>query len=162
VGAGSFFDYPGEEAPTATAPAPEAPVFLPDLDDAGWNTLLAYTQVSRFGEGETVIAAGARDRSLYIVADGALEIAGADEPVTLESGTIIGEMAFFDGEPHGAAVRALTDVDLLELSRDSFEVLAAREPLLARAVLMDLGRILALRLRRALADEVSRRGTGDG
>lgn len=153
MGVAGFFDYPGEDASAAVAAAPEAPVFLPDLDDAGWSALLAYTQVSRFSQGATVIAAGSRDRSLYIVADGVLEVASPDGPVTLESGAIIGELAFFDGEPHDAPVRALTDVDLLELSQESFEVLAAREPHLARTVLLDLGRILSLRLRRAIAEQ---------
>jgi hypothetical protein len=40
-------------------------------------------------------------------------------------------------------------VDLFVLSQEAFEVLAAREPALARAMLLDLGRLLALRLRRA-------------
>jgi CRP-like cAMP-binding protein len=44
-------------------------------------------------------------------------------------------------------VRALTDGELRSLTPEAFEVLAAREPDLARRVLLDLGRILSLRLR---------------
>jgi len=36
------------------------------------------------------------------------------------------------------------------LSLDSFEILAAHHPDLARSMLMDLGRILSLRLRQAM------------
>jgi CRP/FNR family transcriptional regulator, cyclic AMP receptor protein len=149
MGVGSFFDYPDQQdAPEVRT---EEDVFLPDLDEAGWDRLITHTQSRRFARGETVIPAGSRDRSLLIVADGSLETAGAGGPAVLQTGAVLGELAFFDGKPHDAPVRALTDVDVLVLSQESFEVLAAREPALARAVLMDLGRIVSLRLRRALS-----------
>ncbi|MGH2583654.1 MAG: Crp/Fnr family transcriptional regulator [Dehalococcoidia bacterium] len=148
MGFASFFDYPGEAV--AESRRPDDAVFLPDLDEDDWSRLLAYAEVRRFTQGETVIPAGAADRTLYIVADGALELAGPDGTATVETGAVIGEMPFFDGRPHDTAIRAVTDVDLLALSPEAFEVLAAREPALARAVLLDLGRILSLRLRRAL------------
>lgn len=142
----SYFDYSGEAA--VDPPPADGAVLLPNLDDAGWDRLIAHTQVSRFAQGNIVIAAGARDRTLYIVADGVIELEAADGPIRLESGAVIGEMPFFDGRPHAVAVLARTDVDLLGLSPDAFDVLAAREPVLARMLLMDLGRILSLRLRR--------------
>jgi len=58
-------------------------------------------------------------------------------------------MAFLDGRPRAATIRALTDGDLLRLSFESFEILSARHPELGRAILLDLGRILAARLRQA-------------
>jgi CRP-like cAMP-binding protein len=149
MGAGSYFDYPGETA-EADAVA-EVAVFLPDMDEEGWERLISYMQARRFGRGQTIIAEGARDRSLYVVADGVIELSGRGPDVELHAGTVLGETSFFDGRPHDHAVRALTDVDLMMLSPEAFEVLAAREPALARAVLLDLGRLLALRLRRALA-----------
>ncbi|MGD9890261.1 MAG: Crp/Fnr family transcriptional regulator [Dehalococcoidia bacterium] len=142
----SYFDYSGDAATTGTQP--DDAVFLPDLDDAGWERLLAYAQVSRFRQGETVIEAGAADRTLYIVADGVLELEGSEDDALVESGAVLGEVPFFDGLPHPVAIRARTDVDLLGLSPDAFDTLAARDPALARTVLMDLGRLLAVRLRR--------------
>ncbi|MCA1671302.1 MAG: cyclic nucleotide-binding domain-containing protein [Actinobacteria bacterium] len=62
-------------------------------------------------------------------------------------GSVFGELSFFDGRPRSALVRAVTDGQLLRLSFDAFEVLSAKEPVLARSVLLDLGRILAARLR---------------
>ena len=149
MGAASFFDYPGQRV--ATAADDEEAVLLPDLDEDGWERLIAYTRARRFAQGETVIPAGARDRSLYIVADGVLELDARGGPLTLRSGAVLGELSFFDGRPHDHAVFARTDVDLLMLNQEAFEVLTAREPALARAVLLDLGRILALRLRRLLS-----------
>lgn len=145
----SFFDYSGEAAVDGVRF--EDAVLLPDLDDAGWDRLIAYTQVSRFAQGDSVIAAGSRDRTLYVVADGVLELDGPDGRILLESGAVIGELPFFDGQPHSVAVRARTDVDLLGLSPEAFEVLAAREPALACTLLIDLARLLSLRLRRLSA-----------
>jgi CRP-like cAMP-binding protein len=142
MGVASFFDYPGEDA----GPPPEDALFLADLDDAGWDRLLGYTEVRRYRPGDLVLAAGTADRSLYIVADGEVELVG-QPPVVLATGTVFGEGAFLDGHAHEVAVRASTDVDLLVLTPASFEVLAARDPALARSVLTDLGRLLARRLR---------------
>jgi CRP/FNR family transcriptional regulator, cyclic AMP receptor protein len=146
MGVRSYFDYPGETV-DVDAVADEA-VFLPDMDEDGWERLIAHMQARRFAQGLTVIPEGAADRSLYVVADGVLEVAGDDQRVELRQGAVLGELSFFDGRPHDNAVRALTDVDLFVLSPEAFDVLAAREPALARAVLSDLGRLLALRLRR--------------
>ena len=63
--------------------------------------------------------------------------------------SVTGEMAFLDGRPRAATIRALTDGDLLRLSFEAFEALSARHPELGRAILLDLGRILAARLRQA-------------
>ena len=46
-------------------------------------------------------------------------------------------------------LRALTSGELLRLGWDAFEALAAREPWLARELLIDLGRLLSARLRTA-------------
>jgi CRP-like cAMP-binding protein len=61
---------------------------------------------------------------------------------------LLGEIAFFDGGPRSATVRATTDGELLRLGIDDFERLSARHPELARALLLDLGRVLARRIRR--------------
>ena len=60
---------------------------------------------------------------------------------------VIGELCFVDGGPRSSTLRGVTDGELRRLSYESFEVLAAREPELARAVLFDIGRILSQRLR---------------
>ncbi len=57
-------------------------------------------------------------------------------------------MAFIDGGPRSARVRALTDAQLLRLSFEAFEVLAAKDGALGRSILLDLARVLAYRLRR--------------
>ncbi len=150
----SFFDYPTTE--------PEAPppgqVLLPDASEAEWSTLLEFTKARRFGAGQSVLDTGGGGRSLYLLLEGTLEVVtprnrfGWQRRATrLEVGSVVGELSFFDGEPRSAGVRAVAPVVLAELTLAGFEGLAARHPDLACRLLLDLGRILAGRLRRAEA-----------
>jgi len=144
-----YFAYPGTEA------ARDEFVFLPDRSKDDWARLLSHGELLRFKAGDFVIRAGEEDRALSIVIDGTLEILlpnarGEQHRYgTIEPRSVTGEMAFLDGRPRAATIRALTDGDLLRLSFESFEVLSARHPELGRAILLDLGRILAARLRQA-------------
>jgi CRP-like cAMP-binding protein len=149
-----FFDYPeGSEQKGRAGDL----VFLADLDEEDWATLFEHTTERSFRAGEVVIQLGDVDRSVHIVRSGTLEVLvprrrGALERVAvIEPGSIFGEQSFFDGKPRSATVRALDETHLLTLDREAFDVLAAREPELSRAVLFDLARILSLRLRQTTA-----------
>lgn len=145
----SFFDYPNE--PPAPLGAPD--YFLPDATDAEWATLLEHTRHRWFSPGDAVISEGASDRSLYLILDGSLEVLVErgrhrhQRVASLGAGSVIGEMAFFDGGARSALVRAVTAAELAELSPSEFDALAAADPALARRLLFELGRILAKRLR---------------
>jgi CRP-like cAMP-binding protein len=150
----SFFQPPDDEA----GEPPDDLTFLADASDEDWAKLVAYAQRRRFRAGDIVMRQGDVDRSLAIVTDGRLEVLVIDRDgrrtrrlATIDAGSILGELAFLDGLPRSATLRALTDVALLWLSVDAFEALSLREPALARAFLFDLGRIVARRLRRANA-----------
>ena len=54
-----------------------------------------------------------------------------------------------DAKPRSTTLIALDECEALRLTVDAFDVLAAHDPGLGRAILFDLGRILALRLRLA-------------
>lgn len=135
----------------ANAPIDDPIVLLPDFSEDEWHRLLAHTVQRRFVPGETVIAMGAVDRSMYFIGEGQLEVIRPDmaQPIVIHAGSVTGEMAFFDAQPRSADVRARSACTLFELSRERFDVLAAHEPRLTRALLMDLARVLAIRLRRA-------------
>ena len=99
-----------------------------------------------------------RDDALSFIQTGQVEVLLPRGPfgkfrriALMGAGSVMGEQSFLDGQPRSAAVRALTDVELCRLSHQKFAVLATKEPQLAQHVLMDLGRILSLRLREAVA-----------
>ena len=66
---------------------------------------------------------------------------------TLEAPASLGEAGFLDGRPRQVGVRATTHGELERLSWQAFEGLSARDPQLARDVLIDVGRVLAARVR---------------
>lgn len=149
IGASSFFPYPvpsGDERPDEL-------VFLPERSPAQWDRLIEFVERRGFRAGEEVIKRGDVDRALYIVLDGTLEArvterrGGKGPAVAVPAGSVIGEIGFFDGKARSATVTAATDGEMLRLSFESFQALAASDPDLAQAMLLDLGRILAIRLR---------------
>jgi CRP/FNR family transcriptional regulator, cyclic AMP receptor protein len=149
IGASSFFPYPvpsGDEGPDEL-------VFMPGRTPEQWDRLLAFVERRPFRAREEVIRRGEIDRALYIVIAGELQArlhegrAGQGTALPVPAGSVIGEIGFFDGKARTATVTAVSDGELLRLSFDSFQRLATSEPELARAMLLDLGRILAVRLR---------------
>lgn len=126
-----------------------------------WAKVLAHTETRRFSRGETIISAGEVDRALYLLTEGTLGVRldaeREDTFKAIDAPSVVGEVSFVDGGPRSATLFAITDGELLRLRLESFETLAAREPELGRAILFDLGRILAARLRLA-SDVIARAG----
>jgi CRP-like cAMP-binding protein len=135
-----FFDYPTEPQPAVEH---GLPTFLDGRDEQDWALLLDHAETMLFRPGEVVLTAGRLDRALYILVDGWLRApSGVIHPITT-----LGEAAFLDGAARTVTVEAMTDGELLRLSYEGFEALAARNPALGRDILLDLGRILSARLR---------------
>jgi CRP/FNR family cyclic AMP-dependent transcriptional regulator len=153
----TFFDYPTGDV---AAPEPDAQYFLPAALERDWADLLQATTTRRLDAGQTLIEPGAGDRSLYLVIEGRLEVLLPvsrrrwRQVASVGAGNVIGELSFFDGDTRSAMVRALSAVAVAELSREDFTALAGTRPDLALAVAMDLGRILAQRLRRTQATPI--------
>ncbi len=143
----TFFDYPDVQVHERA----EDLVFLATRPESDWSKLLAQTDTRRFSKGDVIIAAGDVDRALYLLTEGSLgmRLPGQEHSTfkAIDAPSVVGEVAFLDGGPRSASLYALTDGELMRLSMDAFEVLAAREPELGRAILLDLGRIVAARLR---------------
>ena len=144
-----FFDYDGRAAERSDSNF----VFLADLPADDWGHIFAVTQRYRFSAGDVVVRQGEASRTLYIVASGELEVIFIDEtgevrPISrIDPLSVFGEQAFLDGLPRSATVRALTASELHVLTREAFDALAVRYPDLAQKLLLDLGRIISLRLR---------------
>lgn len=156
--------YAPPPVPSNTAPAPnlsasEGLVLLADFSENDWLRLFPYLETRSFSVGETLIAMGERDRSLFLVTQGKLVVAvpyatnsAAIRPLaTIEAGGVIGEQAFLDGKPRSALVRATSAGQVMRFTFQAFQTFASREPQLAQRLLFDLGRILSERLRQANA-----------
>jgi CRP-like cAMP-binding protein len=140
----AFFNYPATQAGPGWG-------FLDSASERGYARFKAHCEVKRFADGETIVKAGDRDRSLWVVLGGDLEVQvpGKGGVSSVGAGTVFGEVAFFDAAPRSADIVARGSVELLVLSFEAFQQLAAAEPELALTLLMDLGRFLAQRLRAA-------------
>jgi sigma-B regulation protein RsbU (phosphoserine phosphatase) len=88
-----------------------------------------------FPEQAVLVREGSRDDRLYIVLEGQIEVikalGTADERVVAQrdEGALLGEMSLFSRNgSHTASVRAMTPVDLLEMTRDDLDALLHRHP----------------------------------
>jgi CRP-like cAMP-binding protein len=153
-----------QESDDPTDPPAEAALEAPFLADSyaeDWERLERFAARRRFVAGEDIVRQGDVDRSLIIVLSGALTFVvtaegGAERVVSLiEAPSVVGEVGFFDPGPRSGTLRARADGELLQLGYEQFEALAASSPSLARTILFDAGRIVAMRLRRATADALA-------
>ncbi len=146
-----LFNY---EQPGGALPQADEGVILRGLSNAEWDTFVSFAEPLRFAPGERIVLAGDTGRAIYIIraghVRGELSI-GKKRAATapMGPGTVFGELAFFDGKPRSATLWADDAVDLLSLPFAAFERLAAWHPRIARELLLDLGRVLSQRLRRA-------------
>ena len=127
-------------------------LFMPEATASDWATVFSHAEVRRVGAGLALMQAGEDDRALYLLTEGTVGVRlPRDESAfkTIDAPSVVGELAFFDGRPRSATLDAVTDVEVVRLDEAGFERLAAAAPELAHAMLRDLARILALRLRMA-------------
>jgi len=135
-----FFDYPTDRQESTEH---GLPAFLSGRGEDDWVMLLDHSETRLFSPGEVVLHQGEIDRALYLLIAGWVKApSGVVHPITT-----LGESAFLDGTPRAVSVEAMSEGEMLRLSFDGFEALAARNPSLGRDILLDLGRILAARLR---------------
>ncbi|MBL8260497.1 MAG: cyclic nucleotide-binding domain-containing protein [Candidatus Competibacteraceae bacterium] len=97
-----------------------------------------------FPAGQPVFSEGESGASLYIVAEGEVDIMrGGRVLETVGPGGIVGELALIDDKPRSASAIARTDCLLAPVNREHFLALVQRTPLFALQVM----RAMANRLR---------------
>lgn len=121
---------------------------------AQWPLLASYLQPQPVAPGDTPIQQGASDRSLYLIESGTLTAHANDSQgrlklAVLGPGSIVGEGAFFCGQPRRATVVATAPSMLWCLTQRRFQELTAQQPALAVVLAMALGSVLARRLENA-------------
>jgi len=118
-------------------------------------------RVKKYAYGDQVIKENDSGDSLFVVLSGRLEVKkGIDEGRNkklkdLEAGEFFGEMSFFDRLARSADVVAAGECELMELSMEEVDKLAADNPALGAKLYKNLARELTIRLR-ANNDELRR------
>jgi thioesterase domain-containing protein len=121
---------------------------LPSLTATQWSTVLNHAERRTVTAGGLLIEEGAIDREVYLVASGLLEVLVRGSRIAESgAGTVLGEVAFIDGSPRTASVRALSEVTAFSLTPASFERLTQVAPDIALVILGDLARTVAQRFR---------------
>lgn len=144
----SAFIFPNDHLP-----GDGEPTSLAILMNTRFNALTEQGQTQMLESGAMLIAEGQQATDLYIVLEGQMEVMtlmGQDwiRVAELGPGSAIGEMAFLDGSPRSARVFATTHCSLLQITRKSFEIFSQQRPDIAISFILELGRIVAFRLRR--------------
>jgi SulP family sulfate permease len=119
------------------------------------DVLRAYLRRHVVPAGELLFRRGDPGDSLYVVTAGdiTLQIQKGDSDqsrlrlATYTPGVVFGEMAFLQGGQRSADARAETEVEIFELRRQDLAMLESAAPHLATQLLINIGRVLADRLR---------------
>ena len=110
-------------------------------------TILDLFRPLSVGPAHPVVRQGDRGDSLFVMLDGRVDVRrGAQRVATLGPGSHFGEMALLSNRPRSATVTARAPTELLELGRDAFLDLVARDSTIGAKILWRLAQQLSLRL----------------
>ncbi len=133
-------------------------LLLADWSDEDWRELFRFTTLRTVKAGDALIRHGEPDRTLYFVLRGELEVVvRSSDGLTMGrvarvgAGSVLGELAFFDGGPRSAGAWAVSDCEVAAMTADQYAAFEQSHADRARDLLFAMGRILALRLRRTSA-----------
>ena len=103
---------------------------LSTMSEAAFRRVLGTLVLRRLPAGSYVIREGEPGNSFFFVAGGDLRVYATDglgrqtELAKLGEGAVFGEMALLSAQPRSASVACVTDVDVLEVGRQSLAQLA--------------------------------------
>lgn len=110
------------------------------ISDSEAMQLLSYFRQKHYQHNDWVIRQGAQDNTLYLLANGRVDVGLYDEASNhwvrfkkMLPGTMIGEMALYRQSPRSADAKAIGDTCLFELTKDRLELMERQQPELAIA-----------------------------
>lgn len=115
-----------KEFPESVHPIP----LLSQMSEAAFKRVLSTLLLRRLPAGAFVIKEGEPGNSFFFVAGGQLRVFATDglgrqtDLAALGEGAVFGEMALLSAQPRSATVACLTDVEVLEVGRQSLAALA--------------------------------------
>jgi CRP-like cAMP-binding protein len=119
-----------------------------ELNDEERRVLARAMSLRDLKQGEVLIQEGSADDHLYVVVSGVLGVvkdAGGDAEVTLNAirpGNVVGELSFLDGATRYASLVALSDTQVLGLSRADLEGLLETQPRVVYHVMRAIVRVV--------------------
>ena len=141
-----------------------------NLDEQEAVDILKITKEKKFPKGETIMQEGEEGDSMYIVADGDVEVS---KTLTMKAGegnfikeekilkrfkaediVVFGEIAVIDRENRSASVVTATNCVLLEIKREDLLDLIENRPQMGIKILKRIAELLASRLRQVSQDVI--------
>ncbi len=112
---------------------------------------------TEFHSGDIIIPEMTRSRDIYILGDGAVSISmmipleGKRSEIidTVHPGDILGEIAFIDGSPRSATVKAEGEVVAYVFKYEELEELMRNEPALGYALMRTIATTISSKMRQA-------------
>ena len=116
-----------------------------------WESLAPYLEPYPVTAGQMPIRQGDKDRTLFFIESGTLtvhleDVSGRLKLAVLAPGTVVGEGAFFSGQPRSATVVATRDSQLWALKYARFQELSARQSAIALELAMACAAVVVRRL----------------
>jgi CRP-like cAMP-binding protein len=106
----------------------EHPLFC-DVSEEELVQLAKLVKLKKYQPGQVVFNWGERGGNLYLIKQGRVEISlplhtshyGPQKVSILDAGSHFGELSFLDGKEHSARVTAITETELLVLSKRDYD-----------------------------------------
>ena len=121
-------------------------MFVESLSQPLRERLRAIGTAQQFADGEQVIGLGEVTTHLYIVEEGQLVAQTRDASLPVESGEVVGEIAFLDNRPRTATVVARGSVRLRAIDREPCFQALSDQPLLLNELISALSSLQRHRL----------------
>ena len=116
---------------------------IQNLPDAEQRILASLLKPIHVAPQDIICQEGETGDYFYLIVKGEAEVCKRDRVVAiLRAGETFGEMSLLTGEPRSASVKAVSPMDLYQISKEGFEWLLNRSPHLARAISRTLARRL--------------------
>jgi CRP-like cAMP-binding protein len=132
--------------------ATESARFLPFLEPAEENAVLASAPVKSFARDQVVLDQNVLLRAIFLIEEGSVRVERQDRGQTvplavLEAGEFFGEMSYVDGAPTSARVVADTATRVRVIDEATVASLTKKDPNFSGRLYRSIAAILAERLR---------------
>lgn len=123
------------------------------LDEAELTSLADRAHLRRYAQGDVLFAEGSACEGLYVLVSGRVKIfktsaSGREQILAVEEpGSSFAELPVFDGGPYPASASAMSDTEVLFISRADVRALCLERPEVALKILQ----VVAARQRRVVA-----------